>query len=213
MKKLHLFFVIMLGVQVTSAQTYDEWFRQKKIQIKYLTEQIVALQVYAGYVEKGYKIAKDGLAAIHTIKQGDFSLHNNYFSSLRNVSPNVKAYSKIAGIVALQISIVQNCKRQRNFMNQSHQFSNNELLYAGKVYDNVLDDCTDIIGELTDLVTDGLLQMKDDERIKRIDKLYNNVKERAAFVQHFGNANNILAIQRMKDQNDVDVTKELYGIK
>jgi len=194
-------------------QTYDEWFRQKKTQIKYLTEQIAALQVYAGYVEKGYKIAKDGLDVIHTIKQGDFSLHNNYFSSLRNVSPNVKAYSRIADIVALQISIVQNCKRERNFMNKTHQFSNNELVYAGKVYDNVLDDCTDIFDELTDIVTDGLLQMKDDERIKRIDKLYDNVKERAAFVQHFGNDNNILAMQRKKDQNDVQVGRELYGVK
>jgi len=213
MKKLHLLFVVMLAVQITSAQTYDEWFRQKKTQIKYLTEQIAALQVYAGYVEKGYKIAKDGLDAIHAIKQGDFSLHNNYFSFLRNVSPNVKAYSKIACIIALQISIVQNCRRQRNFMNKTHQFSNNELLYAGKVYDNVLADCIAIIDELKDLVTDGLLQMKDDERIKRIDKLYDNAKERAAFVQHFGNDNNILAMQRKKDQNDVQVGRELYGVK
>ena len=211
MKKIVL--MMMLIFNYAYGQTYDEWFRQQKTQIKYLTEQIAALQVYAGYVEKGYKIAKDGLDAIHAIKQGDFSLHNNYFSSLKNVNPHVKAYAKIADIVALQISIVQHCKRQRNFMKQSHQFSDNELVYAGKIFDNVLNGCTGIIDELTILITNGLLQMKDDERIRRIDKLYDSMKERSAFVQHFGNNNNVLAIQRMKDQNDVQVAKELYGIQ
>lgn len=210
MKKMVLMMLMIFNYAY--GQTYDEWFRQKKTQIKYLTEQIAALQVYAGYVEKGYKIAKDGLDAIQAIKNGDFSLHNNYFSSLKNVSTNVKAYAKIADIIALQISIVQNCKRQKKFMKQSQQFSNNELVYAGKIFDNVLDGCTGIIDELTILITNGLLQMKDDERIKRIDKLYDSMKERSAFVQHFGNDNNILAVQRMKDQNDVQVSKELFGI-
>ena len=213
MKTLRLFFIVMLAAHITAAQTYDEWFRQKKTQVKYLTEQIAALQVYAGFVENGYKIAKDGLDAIHAIKQGDFSLHSNYFSSLTNVSPAVKSYSKIADIVALQISIVQNCKRQKKSMNQSHQFSKNELLYAVRVLDNELDGCAGIIDELTVLITDRLLQMKDDERVRRIDQLYDRMKERAAFVQHFGNDNNILAVQRIKDQHDTKVSRELYGVK
>lgn len=209
----NILLMMLLIFNYAYGQTYDEWFRQKKTQIKYLTEQIAALQVYAGYVEKGYKIAKDGLDAIQAIKNGDFSLHDNYFSSLKNVNHNVKAYAKIADIIALQISIVQNCKRQKKLMKQSQQFSDNELAYAGKIFDNVLNGCTDIIDELSGLITDGLLQMKDDERIKRIDKLYNSMKDRSAFVRHFGNDNNVLAIQRMKDQNDAGVTKALYGVK
>ena len=212
MKKLVLVIILFFNSFVYG-QTLAEWTQQKKTQIKYLVQQIAALQVYATYVGKGYDIAKKGLDAIHAIKKGDFSLHENYFSSLQKVNPAVKAYTKIADIIALQISIVQNCKRQRNFMKQSHQFSNNELLYARKVLDNVLDGCAGIIDELTGLITDGVLQMKDNERIKRIDKLYDSMKERSAFTQHFGNGTNILAVQRMKDQNDVQVTKELYGIQ
>ena len=177
-----------------------------------MTEQIAALQVYVGYVEKGYKIAKDGLDAIHAIKQGDFSLHDNYFSSLKNVNPTVKAYSKIAEIIAMQIKIVKVCHKQRLNMNNSKQFNSDEISYAGKVFENVLNGCTEIIDQLIMITTDGLLQMKDDERIKRIDHLYNNMQDRFSFVQHFGNDNNILAVQRMKDQNDVQVSRELYGI-
>ncbi|KAA9038697.1 hypothetical protein FW778_14210 [Ginsengibacter hankyongi] len=210
---MRLLFIVMLAVQITAAQTYDEWFRQKKTQLKYLTEQIAALQVYAGYVEKGYKIAKNGLDAIHAIKQGDFSLHDNYFSSLKKVNPAVKAYSKIAAIVAMQINIIKTCHQQKLNMSSSKQFNGNEISYAGTVFENVLNSCTDITDQLIVITTDGLLQMKDDERIERIDHLYNNMQDRLSFVQHFANENNMLAIQRMKDQNDVEVGKELYGVK
>ena len=43
------------------AQTLAEWVSQKVTQKKYLLQQIAALQVYSGYLSKGYSIAKDGL--------------------------------------------------------------------------------------------------------------------------------------------------------
>ena len=51
-----------------SAQTLAEWTQQNKTQIKYLVEQIAALQAYALVAEKGYSIAKTGLNAIGNIK-------------------------------------------------------------------------------------------------------------------------------------------------
>ena len=51
-----LFAIISTG---TRAQTFAEWFRQSATQKKYLLQQIAALQVYIGYVQKGYSIAKE----------------------------------------------------------------------------------------------------------------------------------------------------------
>jgi hypothetical protein len=211
MKKLILI-LLMCFNSFVYAQTLAEWTQQKKTQIKYLVQQIAALQVYATYVEKGYSIARSGLNMIQDIKKGDFNLHSDYFSSLKNVNPAVKSYSKIAEIVAMQISIVKACHQQRLNMNNSNQFNGDEISYAGKVFENVLNGCTEIIDQIIVITTDGLLQMKDDERIKRIDHLYKNMQERFSFVQHFGNDNSILAVQRMKDQNDVQVSRELFGI-
>ena len=74
-----LIIIILLAGSFCHAQTYDEWFRQKKTAKKYLLDQIAALQTYIGYAEKGYSIVTGGLNTIKDIKHGDFNLHNNYF--------------------------------------------------------------------------------------------------------------------------------------
>lgn len=210
MKKLRILFIVIFFANVASAQTLAEWTQQNKTQIKYLVQQIAALQAYAMFAEKGYSIAKTGLNAIGNIKKGDFTLHSDYFSSLKKVNPNVKAYSKIAGIIAMQISTIKACHEQRVSMSKSGQLNSNEISFAGKVFDNLLVGCIEIIDELITVTTDGLLQMKDDERIKNIDKLYTAMQERQQFVQYFGNENNKLALQRVREQNDLNVMKRLY---
>ena len=89
MKKILTIFLLVIASCV-QAQNWQEWTQQKKTQIKYLVSQIAAYQVYATYVEKGYVIAKKGLTAIQNIKKGDFSLHDEYFTSLKNVNPKIK---------------------------------------------------------------------------------------------------------------------------
>jgi 3-phenylpropionate/cinnamic acid dioxygenase small subunit len=57
MKKILTIFLLVTASGVY-AQNWKEWTQQKKTQIKYLVNQIAALQIYATYVEKGYAIAK-----------------------------------------------------------------------------------------------------------------------------------------------------------
>lgn len=212
MKRTIVFVPLLLLTLFIQAQTFDEWFHQKKTQISYLIEQIAALQVYATYVEKGYLIADEGLKAIGSIKKGDFNLHENYFSSLEKVNPNIKSYWKIADIISLQIKIVEACNHQQKSMNQSKQFTAGEIAYVSKVFRSLLDGCADIIDQLMTLITDGSAQMKDDERIKRIDQLHDNIEDRYEFVQQFGSENTMLAIQRMEEQHEVNTSVGLFGI-
>ena len=198
-----------MSVSGVHAQNWQEWTQQKKTQIKYLVNQIAALQIYATYVEKGYAIAKSGLTAIHTIKKGDFSLHDEYFTSLKNVNPKIKLYWKVADIIALQIKIIQGYHRQKNALRQSGQLTPDEISYCNRVFINLLDGCTDIIDQLILLITDGSLQMKDDERIKRIDALHADMKDKYVFAQHFTNEANELTRQRFIEANDVRTGRAL----
>src|SRR4051812_40101385 len=99
MKLLLLFLAMLLISTVCNAQTWDEWFRQRKTQIKYLEEQIIALQVYGSYLQAGYKIVQGGLSTIHDIKNGDFNIHKDYFSSLKHVNASIMHNSKTVGVV------------------------------------------------------------------------------------------------------------------
>jgi hypothetical protein len=209
MKNIIVVFILLVGVKQSNSQTYDEWFRQKKTQKKYLLEQISALQTYIGYVEKGYSIAAGGLKTISDIKHGDFNLHNNFFNSLSSVNPQVKKYSKVAAIIAMQISIANLI---HNTVRQCKQLTNVELNYLQRVFNKVLDGCAENLDALIALITDGDEQMKDDERIRRIDMLYADMQEKNMFVQSFSHSAKGLVMQRRNEKYDVTIEKKLNGL-
>jgi hypothetical protein len=213
MKKLLLLSIVILIVQNLSAQTWAEWFRQKGTQKKYLLQQIAALQVYSGYVSKGYAIAKNGLNTIKDIKNGDFNLHNNYFTSLVTVNPKVKNYKKVAEIIAIQISIAkQSGTAIKNFRGNQH-FNDAEINYLQNVFSNLLAECSKNLDELFNLITNGNLQMKDDERIRAIDRLYADMQDKQQFARSFCNSAAGLSVQRSNEANDIIISKKLNGLK
>ena len=204
---------MILCAEKLSAQTWAEWFRQKATQKKYLLQQIAALQVYSGYLSKGYSIAKNGLNTIKSIKNGDLLQHTNYFTSLVAVNPKIKRYAKVADIIALQITIAkQSGNAIKNFRN-NHHFTPTEINYLQGVYGKLLSDCAKNLDELLTLITNGNLQMKDDERIKAIDKIYLNMQDKQQFVRAFSNNTAGLSIQRSNEENDIIISKKLNGLK
>lgn len=214
MKKM--FFLLILSgfiVDNLQAQTFAEWFQQKKTQKKYLVQQIAALQVYIEFAEKGYHIAKEGLTAIGSFTKGEFNLHTDFFNSLKNVNPEVKRYVKIAGIISLQVQIVQNCNRAIKQFKSMDAFSNDELSYIGSVFSRLLDDCNKTLDELITVTTDGKLEMKDDERFSRIDKLFFEMQDMFTFSRSFSNNTGLLAASRLKEKSDIQTSRLLNGIK
>lgn len=211
MKKILTILLILIACNV-HAQNLQEWTQQKKTQIKYLVQQIAAFEIYIGYVEKGYSIAKAGLNAINSIKKGDFSLHNEYFTSLKKVNPKIKSYWKVADIAALQVKILQAYHKQRKVLPKSGQFSQDEINYCDNVFTSLLNGCADIIDQLIAIETDGSLWMKDDERIKRIDLLHDEMEDRYVFTQHFTNEASGLGLQRLMDANDIRTSRDLFNI-
>jgi len=89
MKDVILLFVCILASLGLMAQTFSEWFRQNSTQLKYLQEQIGALQAYMATLEDGYRIVRDGLGTIDVINQADFDLHSGQCNYLKHVSPGI----------------------------------------------------------------------------------------------------------------------------
>src|ERR1700744_2509821 len=96
MKFLFIAMLLLAASASCGAQTFDEWFSQKKTQIKYLVTQIAELELYTKDLEKGYQIAHDGLATINDIRHGEFDLHNNYFNSLLTANASISASSTVS---------------------------------------------------------------------------------------------------------------------
>lgn len=207
---LILFAILSTG---TKAQTFAEWFRQSATQKKYLLQQIAALQMYISYVKKGYSIAKKGLNTISDIKHGEFNLHKDYFNSLKTVNPKIKNYSKVADIIALQLNILKIYKDAVTRLKQSGAFTAGEIRYINGVFERLVDDCAKAIDELITITTSGQMEMKDDGRLKRIDTLYSDMKDKYTFVQDFSNGAKLLAASRISEQNDIQTIRALNDIK
>jgi len=214
MKKMLLFLLILVSMTGSlKAQTLAEWFQQKKTQKKYLLQQIAALQIYIGYAQKGYQIAKEGLTTIGGFTRGEFNLHADYFNSLKIVNTEIKHYAKVAEIIGLEIKIVQNYNSTFRKLKSTDAFSNDELSYIRSVFTNLLDDCEKTLDELIAVTTDGKLEMTDDERMARIDKLYLDMQDKFTFCNSFSNDAKLLAASRIKEQTEVKTSRALQGIK
>jgi hypothetical protein len=213
MKKVIIIVLITMSFKESSGQTFDEWFKQKKTQKKYLIEQIAAFQMYLGYVQKGYLIARKGLTKIGNIKKGDFDLHNDFFSSFKSVNPTIRNYSKVADIISFQVKIIQTYKNAYKYVQSISLYSPAEIDFIYRVFTNLINNSSEDLDELIPVITANELEMKDDERLKKIDAIYASIQDKYAFAKSFGDEAKVLSVQKAKDKNNVKTSRSLYGIK
>lgn len=197
----------------TKAQTTDEWLNQNSTQKKYLLQQIAALKIYLGYAKKGYNIVTGGINTIRNIKNGDFNLHQDFFNRLKNVNPAIRRYAKVADIIAYQVKIIKQTKLVLQQIGETKQFTEAEMDYCKQVFDTLLDECIKTVEELLLVITSGELEMKDDERLKRIDRLYADVQDKYSFACAFSEDMGLLAVQRLGEQMEINRSKLINGIK
>ncbi len=214
MKRLTILLLLMVcSLSMARAQIFAEWFQQKKTQKKYLLQQIAALQVYIGYVKKGYEIGKDGLKLVGDIKDGDFNLHKGYFTSLVKVNPEIKKYSKVVAIVGLQQKIIAVRSQTVKKLQESKLISETEQRYCKQVFERLLEDCGQTMDDLMLVAMDGTLSLKDDERLQRIDQVYDDMSDKHRFAVQFANGAMELVRNRSAELREAGKSLMLHGIK
>ena len=184
----------------------------EETQIRYLVQQIAANQIYIGYLQKGYTIARTGLTTINDIKHGDFNLHYAFFDSLKYVNPKIRNWAKVADIALMQVQIIKAAKAAVQQSKLSKKFSSSELTYLQNVFSHLLDDCSKDIDALLAVATSGKTAMTDDERIRRIDGIYTAMQDKLLFSKSFADEAAILAVQRNQDETDIQVSKKISFI-
>ena len=197
---------MLLAYTNSYTQGLSNFFSQKEADIKYMLAQIAELQTYIDYIEKGYDIARKGLTFIGDLKNGEFNLYNSFFSALKTVNPAIASYSKVADIINFQVSIVSSFKK----ILQLGNFSTAEISYLKTVYNNMTNGCAESLTELINIITADMYEMKDNERMQRIDALYSDMKDRYSFAQSFYSDASLLSAQRQNENLENEFLKKLY---
>jgi hypothetical protein len=213
MKNTFIISVFVTLVVQSNGQTFSEWFRQKKTQKKYLIEQMAALQVYTEFLENGYSIVKEGLSKIKDIKQGDYDLHSSYFSSLKDINPIIKSYKKSIYIVELKLEIQGISKKVSRQLKSTKVFNSDQREYIKSVFEKLLGGCETDVQLLLQLLTPNLLSLQDDERLNRIDQLYDETRNKYFFARTFENYIKQLQLGSMVNEREFETMLGVFDIK
>jgi hypothetical protein len=128
------------------------------------------------------------------------------------VSPSVRKYKKIQGIIDCQLRIVTEYKSAYRNFKESSQFDPGELEYISKVYSNLFQQSLKNLDALGLVIMDGKLRMSDEERLNTIDQLWGDMQDQLSFLRHFNNQNKVLALQRARERKEIRAAKDLYGL-
>ncbi|MDR6761886.1 hypothetical protein J2Y38_002095 [Flavobacterium sp. 2755] len=181
-------------------------------QRKELILQIAALQVYIDYAKKGYSAVSKGLNFIGDARKGEVSLHGDYFTSLLKINPKVRNYYKTAQIISMQFKIMKLCSRTLADLKTADLFHGNELDYIERSFGRLLQNCSQTLDQLLVITADAELELKDDQRLERIDLLHKTMLEDYNFCLSFSRDARLMSVSKTADKEDSKGLSELYGL-
>lgn len=175
-------------------------------------EKLAQLKKILNNMYQGYQLINKGYNTIKDISHGNFDLHKSFLDGLQAVSPAVKKYKRIADIIQQQGQLVKEYKSAFTRFKTSNLFNSTEIKYMENVYENLFSNSFQNLDDLAMIVTAGKLRMSDDERLRAIDRVFDDVSDKLSFLRRFNKENNILALQRGREMLDTKVSKQLNGL-
>lgn len=197
--------ILLLGINNSYAQSHEVQ------QLLLNVEKLAQFRQILADMKKGYEILSQGYNVIKNISEGNFNLHETFLDALYQVSPTVRRYKKIAGVVELQIKVVDHYRSGFSKFKASGQFTDNEINYLSRVYGQVVNESIKNLDDLAIVLTADKTRMSDDERLSAIDRIYADTEDKLLFLHQFNAKTGVLAMQRAKTIGEVEVLKNLYS--
>lgn len=187
--------------------------RAQSVEVEQLLINVEKLTQFKNILEdmkKGYEVVSKGYQAVRNISQGNFSLHEVFLDGLMLVSPEVRKYHKVAGIITAQGRIVSEYKAALKGFRLSGVFKDGELDYFSRVYGELFQQSLSNLDALTTVLTASELRMSDDERLKVIDRLFGEVEDQLGFLRSFNGEVVQLKMQRERARTSITDIQSLY---
>ncbi|RUT70235.1 DUF4141 domain-containing protein [Flavobacterium cupreum] len=134
-----------------------------------------------------------------------------YYDKLQAVSNLVKDARKVQQTVLLVGDVSEMYVTNFGKMMNDPNFSPQELTAIGNGYSALLNESTELLKELKQIVTATNLSLNDKERMEIIDRVYKEVKEYHSLVRYYTNKNISVSYLRAKKKSDAKRVLDLYG--
>ncbi len=134
-----------------------------------------------------------------------------YYDKLKAVTNLVKDARKVQQTVLLVGDVSEMYVQNFNKMLNDPNFTPQELVAIGNGYTSLLNESTELLKELKQIVSATNLSLNDKERMDVVDRVYNEVKNYHSLVRYYTNKNISVSYLRAKKKNDGKRVLELYG--
>ncbi len=134
-----------------------------------------------------------------------------YYDKLKAVNNLVKDARKVQQTVLLVGDVSEIYVNNFGKMLNDPNFNAQELTAIANGYSALLNESTELLKELKQIITANGLSLNDKERMDVIDRVYKEVKEYHNLVRYYTNKNISVSYLRAKKQNNTQRILDLYG--
>ncbi|MGL5276088.1 DUF4141 domain-containing protein [Myroides marinus] len=134
-----------------------------------------------------------------------------YYDKLQAVNNLVKDARKVQQTVLLVGDVSELYVKNFGKMLNDPNFSAQELVAIANGYSVLLQESTELVKELKQIVSASSLSLNDKERMDIIDRVYKEVKDYHNLVSYYTRKNIGISILRSKKKNNTQRVLDLYG--
>ncbi|MFM9403086.1 DUF4141 domain-containing protein [Myroides odoratimimus] len=134
-----------------------------------------------------------------------------YYDKLQSVNNLVKDARKVQQTVLLVGDVSELYVKNFGKMLNDPNFSPEELVAIANGYSVLLQESTELIKELKQIISASSLSLNDKERMDVIDRVYKEVKDYHSLVSYYTRKNIGISILRAKKKNNSQRVFDLYG--
>jgi hypothetical protein len=157
-------------------------------------------------------MAGDMLNDIAGWVQQQENLYGEYYQELWQVKSALSTYSKTATLIQRQVQLVKEEQQDWAAVQKDPHFSTAELSHIGTVYSSILNESSQNIRQIQQVITAFVTQMDDAGRLRIIDETSKGIDGNYQDLRGFTQQNSLLSLQRAKDEADVLTIKSLYNL-
>lgn len=170
----------------------------------------------AGIVNSANEIVQTSSTVSNVIKnfkevEKVYKQGKEYYDKLQAVNSLVKDARKVQQTVLLVGDVSEIYVQNFGTMINDENFSPQELTAIGNGYTALLNESTELLKELKQIITATNLSLNDKERMDVIERVYRDVKEYHSLVRYYTSKNISVSYLRAKKKNDAKRVLELYG--
>ena len=169
-----------------------------------------------GIVNTARQIVQTSTTATNMINnfkevQKVYNQGKEYYDKLKAVNNLVKDARKVQQTVLLVGDVSEIYVKNFGKMMNDPNFNAQELSAIANGYSILLNESTELLKELKQIVNASTLSLNDKERMDIIDGVYKEVKEYHNLVRYFTNKNISVSYLRAKKANNSQRVLDLYG--